>query len=76
MALQLDSDAAVWHKLWSVRVSLVGATFTGIWAALPSFQNLLHPAVFAAICVIVSIATVVARLLDQPSIPRVGDPNA
>ena len=76
MSLKLDSDAPVWHKLWSVRVSLVGATFTGVWAALPSFQNLLHPWMFAVICVFVSIATVVARLLDQPSLPKVGDPNA
>ena len=76
LGLKLDPDAQFWHKLWSVRISLLGAAFTGIWAALPSFQVLLHPVVFAGVCVFISIAVVVARLLDQPSIPKVGDPNA
>lgn len=76
MALQLDPDARYWHRLWSVRISLAGAALTGLWAALPAFQSVIHPVHFAFLCVGVSIATVMARLLDQPSIPRIGDPNA
>ena len=72
----LDPDAKYWHKLWSIRISLLGAAFTGLWAALPAFQNVIRPEAFAGVCVLISIATVMLRLLDQPSVPRTGDPNA
>lgn len=72
----LDDDAKYWHRLWSVRISLLGAAFTGLWAALPAFQAAVSPIHFALACVGVSIATVLLRLLDQPSIPKTGDPNA
>ena len=74
--MRWDPDAKYWHRLWSVRISLLGAAFTGLWAALPAFQNTINPIHFALLCVAVSIATVVLRLLDQPSVPRTGDPNA
>ena len=76
MSLRLDPDAKYWHRLWSVRISLIGAAFTGLWTAMPAFQSVLRPVHFAFACVLISVATVMLRLLDQPSVPRVGDPNA
>lgn len=70
-----DPDARYWHRLASVQVSIVGAALSGLWAAIPAFQYLLPPIPFACVCVIVSILVVIVRLIDQPSIPKTGDPN-
>lgn len=70
-----DPDARYWHRLRSVQVSLFGAVLSGLWAAVPAFQYLVPPIPFICICVAVSLAVVAARLIDQPSIPRTGDPN-
>ena len=70
-----DPDAKYWHRLASVQVSLVGAALSGLWAATPAFQYLMPPIWFACTCVVISIGVVAARLIDQPSIPKAGDPN-
>jgi hypothetical protein len=72
----LDPDAKYWHRLWSVRISLFGAALSGLWAAIPAFQYILPPVPFICLSIAVSLAVVGARLLDQPSIPRAGDPYA
>jgi len=74
--MRWDPDAKYWHRLWSVRISLLGAALSGLWAAVPAFQYLVKPIPFICISVGISLAVVAARLLDQPSIPKTGDPNA
>jgi len=74
--MRWDPDAKYWHRLASVQISLVGALFSGLWAAIPAFQYLMPPLWFAVTCVTVSILVVIARLIDQPSIPKAGNPNA
>lgn len=63
------------HRFWSVQITILGAIFSGAWVALPAFQGIIRPGIFAAICIGVSVLTVVLRLIDQPSIPTQGDPN-
>jgi len=71
----LDPDAKYWHRMWSTRLALLDAIFSGLWLALPAFQYLLPPVHFAVACVIMAILVFIGRIIDQPSIPRAGDPN-
>ncbi len=70
-----DPNAKYWHRLASVQVSLLGGVLSGLWAAIPAFQYILPPIPFACACIVISLAVVAARLIDQPSIPKAGDPN-
>ena len=72
----LDPEAKYWHRLWSTRAALTDAVVSGLWMALPAFQRFVPPFHFAALSIAMALAVFVARILDQPSIPRTGDPNA
>jgi hypothetical protein len=54
----------------------VGAILSGAWVALPAFQYIVPPREFVLLSIAVSVAVVVARMIDQPSLPTVGNPNA
>ena len=64
------------HKFWSIQISIVGAILSGAWVAVPAFQYLLPPREFVCFSIAVSVAVVLARMIDQPNLPTVGDPNA
>jgi hypothetical protein len=64
------------HKFWSIQISIVGAILSGAWVALPAFQYIVPPREFVLLSIAVSVAVVVARMIDQPNLPTVGDPNA
>lgn len=69
LAHRLDRDARVWHKLWSVRLTILTAMLGGVWAALPAFQALMPPVAFALACVGCSLLILVARLTHQKGLP-------
>ena len=64
----LDPDWKVAHKLWSIRVALFWAVVSGLYVALPAFQDWVSPVKFAVICVGFSLAICVARLTNQPGL--------
>lgn len=60
------------RKLWSIRVQLIAAAVSGLYSAWPAFQDLVAPWKFALVFVLLSITTVVLRLLKQPGVPDGG----
>lgn len=71
--MQLIGDAkAVWHRLWSVRLSLLGALISTAQAAWDAYQSgQARPAVIAA--AIVAFASAIARLIQQPALTGASD---
>ena len=71
----LDDHAdPVWrqfHRLRSVQVALFWAVVAGAWVALPAFQGMVPPGVFAGFCIAFSLAICFARLTKQPGLPDV-----
>lgn len=68
IAARLDDDARVWHKLWSVRLSLFWAAVSGLWVAVPALQSLLSPDLFGGICVAFALIICLARVYKQPGL--------
>lgn len=64
----LDPDWKVAHKMWSMRVAAVWAIMSGLWVALPAFQDYVSPQHFAELCVAFSLAIMVGRLTNQPGL--------
>ena len=64
------------HKFFSIQISIVGGILCGLWIALPAMQVLFPPREYVAFCIAVSVAVVVARMVDQPTTRVAGDPNA
>jgi hypothetical protein len=62
------NQLALVHKLWTVRISFVGAILSGLYAALPAFQAYVSPAQFAMLCVGFLVAIVFARVVNQTGI--------
>lgn len=53
------------HRLWTIRVALAYATFTGIAMVLSAFVDVFNPWLLLGISVFTSIAIVVLRLIKQ-----------
>ena len=77
--MQLASEAAVWHRLWSMRLLILTTAYTaaaGAWAVLPAdFKpDLSNTAklILAGIGVALPVLAAVARVVDQPAL-RPGD---
>jgi hypothetical protein len=64
------------HKFFSVEISIAGGILSGLWVAIPAFQYLIPPIPYVCFCIGVSVAVVVARMIDQPATRVEGDPNA
>lgn len=56
------------HKFSSIQLGLLSAVFSGLWVALPAFQELLPPLKFAGLCIVVSLIACVLRLIHQPAV--------
>lgn len=54
------------HKFFSVQVSIFWGIVSGAYVALPAFQGMLSPVGFGLLCVVMSVALVLARLTNQP----------
>lgn len=56
------------YKLHSMWVAGFWGVVSGLWYALPAFQNLMPPVNFAILCVAFSLAMVFARFTKQPGV--------
>lgn len=56
------------HRLWGVRIALVGAILQGAYAGIPAFQYAVPPTYFMGICIGIMLAIVVARTMNQTGI--------
>lgn len=64
----LDPDWRVAHKLWSVRIAVLWTVISGLYMALPAFQDLMPPFYFALLCVVGGLLILVGRLTNQPGL--------
>jgi hypothetical protein len=62
---RLIDDHARLHLLWSVRLQLFWAAFSGLYVALPAFQDYVPPVQFALLCIGMSVAILIARVTKQ-----------
>jgi hypothetical protein len=63
----IEDAKAVWHKLWSVRLSLLAAAISTAQAAMDAANSgQARPAVIAA--AIIAAASAIARLIQQPAL--------
>ncbi|HEX7639320.1 MAG TPA: hypothetical protein VF457_13065 [Burkholderiaceae bacterium] len=69
MRLALIDDAGrVWHRLWSVRLSVLAAVLGAADAALPFVAPAHASPAFSALVAAVSLAAAGARLVAQPAL--------
>lgn len=74
----IQNAGILWHKLWTVRLSIVStiySTAAGTWAVLPyAWQPTLSEPVkwvLAAIGVILAASPAVARMIHQPQVAAI-----
>lgn len=61
----IDNAKRDLHRLWSIRVALAYAVFTGTAMVLSAFIDVFNPWLLLGISVFVSVAIVVLRLVKQ-----------
>jgi hypothetical protein len=66
MPLLIDDASKLWHRLWSVRLSLAAAGLGALSEALPYIAPEHASLHFAGLTGAVSLAAGVARLVAQP----------
>lgn len=69
----IDDAGRVWHKLWSVRLSLLAALLGAVDVALPFVAPSHRSVPFALLAAAVSLAAVLARLVTQPKLHKDDD---
>ena len=69
---RLARDIRFVHKMWSVRLMVIGALVEGAWAGWPAFQNAVPPGHFMGVCIGLSMAALFARITGQKNIPQEG----
>lgn len=66
-------EAKFFYRLWSVRFAAAGAVFSVAQVVFPGLLNFVNPLerpqLYGLICAGFLLATLVARLVDQPSLP-------
>lgn len=81
----IDDARATWHRMWSVRMAILGTVYASAgsaWLLLPAAwqPTLSEPVrwVLAVIGVALAASPGVARVIDQPKLrePRGNDDNA
>lgn len=67
----IDTAKADFHRLWSIRVALAYAVFTGVAMVLSAFVDVFNPWFLLGVSVVVSVAIVLLRLVkqDDPAAP-------
>jgi len=56
------------HYLWSLRLELVGMLLSGLWMALPAFQEMVPPIEFLGISMGLALVRGSMRLISQPKV--------
>jgi hypothetical protein len=71
--LQWAPDARFWHRLWSVRLAAAGAVLTVASVVFPGVLGFVNPferpGAYATVACGFFVATLAARLIDQPRVP-------
>lgn len=57
-------------KMWSIRLGLVAAVFSGLEGIVPLFQDVIPRGVFASISFVVTVGAIVSRLIAQPELHK------
>lgn len=66
----IDDAGRLWHRLWSVRLSLLAAGLGAVDAAMPFLAPEHASRRFAAATAVVALAAGIARLVSQPKARR------
>jgi hypothetical protein len=66
--MELIDNADQAHKMYSVIGAVLLAVFDTVHVALPSVQDFISPATFAAINIVAAVGIAVARVLKQPNL--------
>ena len=61
----IDNAGGVLRKAWSIRFALLSGLFGGIEAFLPLFSDAVPRGIFAGLCVLASLGTVISRVVMQ-----------
>lgn len=61
----IDNASRELHRLWSVRIALAYAVFSGVAMVLSAFVDVVNPWLLLGMSVFVSVTIVVLRLLKQ-----------
>lgn len=63
-----------WHRLWSIRLSLLSALFGVLEIVLPYLQDSIPRWVFAGLSIACALWAAYARLVPQPALSQGGKP--
>lgn len=63
--MKLTKDSQHWHKLWSVRLSVIAAVLAALEASLPLWQGSIPAGAFAAASTSVAMLAAGARVVRQ-----------
>ena len=66
----LDNWRCVLRRAWSIRFSLLAATFTAAEVVVPIFSDVLPRGLFVLLAFAASIGATVARIVAQPEMHR------
>jgi hypothetical protein len=67
----IDDCRDVWHKLWSIRLSILAAVLAGceilsaLQPVLPLLPSVLPPGMFAGLSALVALAAAGSRVIKQ-----------
>ena len=61
----IDNAGDVLRKAWSIRFALLSGLFGGIDAFLPLFTDAVPRGIFAGLCMLTSMGTVISRVVMQ-----------
>ncbi len=69
----INDFSHIFLRLWSVRLAILAGVLSGIEVVLPLFPDALPRGWFAIASFIVTLASIVARAIAQPSLHKKGD---
>lgn len=64
----INNFGRVFPRLWSVRLAIVAGALSGVEVILPLFVDALPRGYFAIASFVVTLASIVARAIVQPSL--------
>lgn len=64
----IDDASEVWHRLWSVRLSLLAALLGAISAAMPYVAPAQPSLRYAVASVLLALAAAASRVIAQPKL--------
>jgi hypothetical protein len=68
----IDNWRQILKHAWSIRMSLLALVFAGLEAGLPVFSDTIPHGPFLLLTMLVTVASGVSRLIDQPKMRQSG----